>query len=155
VFVSIILLFPQTCTKKQSGVSNFVKVDNFVAGGHEGERGVFAVERGFLHTDDTDRTDDHGLFLESSRKIAIFVKNAVKMTVLELNAKKAELVKSILNDVNSEEVLDKVSTYVKSLVTPMPCQYTSEEIVTGALQAIEEAEKGGGVLVSEIKRKTA
>ncbi|MDF9829899.1 hypothetical protein [Parabacteroides sp. PF5-6] len=43
------------------------------------------------------------------------------MTVLELNAKKAEL----------EEA--------------MPCQYTPEEIIAGALQAIEEAENGGGV----------
>lgn len=53
------------------------------------------------------------------------------MTVLELNAKKAE-----------------------SLLTQTPCQYTPEEIVAGAVQAIKEAENGGGVLLSEMKRKT-
>ena len=77
------------------------------------------------------------------------------MTIVELNAKKAELIKSILNDINSEDILNEISKFVKSVTVKAPCQYTPEEIQSGALKAIEEAESGGGIPHSQIKRKTA
>lgn len=58
------------------------------------------------------------------------------MTTIELEARKALLVKEILTEINSEEMLDKLTGYLKRIkkqtfktsVTPAPCQYTRSEI---------------------------
>lgn len=58
------------------------------------------------------------------------------MTTIELEARKALLVKEILTEINSEEMLNKLAGYLKRIkkipslsrqVAP-PCQYTCEEM---------------------------
>ncbi len=56
------------------------------------------------------------------------------MTTIELEARKALLVKEILTDINSEDMLDKLAGYLKRIKKaatdsqPAPCQYTREEM---------------------------
>ncbi len=66
------------------------------------------------------------------------------MTVLEREAKKAELARSILN-IESDDILDKLSNYYKNLTAKMPCTYSDEEIRAGAdrfLSALENYNNG-------------
>ena len=53
------------------------------------------------------------------------------MTTIELEAKKALLVKEILTDINSEEMIEKLSHYLKRIKgqlmekeNPAPCEYS-------------------------------
>lgn len=64
------------------------------------------------------------------------------MTVLEIEAKKAELVRTILNYVDSEEVLNELSNIVKKLTTKMPCMYSPEEIRLGADRFLDALNSG-------------
>ncbi|MDH6342244.1 hypothetical protein M2480_001562 [Parabacteroides sp. PFB2-12] len=65
------------------------------------------------------------------------------MTLLELKAKKAELVQLILNDIDSEEVLNEVSQMVKKLTRPKyPCMYSVEEIQSSADEAMQAYNEG-------------
>lgn len=58
------------------------------------------------------------------------------MTTIELEARKALLVKEILTDIDSEEMLDKLAGYLKRIkkqsfktpATTAPCQYTRSEM---------------------------
>lgn len=79
------------------------------------------------------------------------------MTVLELNAKKAELIKSILNDVDSEDILNQVADVVKRLTTKkFPCMYTPEEISAGADRVLTARRSGDRlrfVPFEEVKKK--
>ncbi len=57
------------------------------------------------------------------------------MTSIELEARKALLVKEILTDINSEEMIEKLSHYLKCIKgqlakkeNPVPCQYAVEEL---------------------------
>lgn len=58
------------------------------------------------------------------------------MTTIELEARKALLVKEILTEINSEEMLDKLAGYLKRLKSQSvkvaepaaPCQYTRSEM---------------------------
>jgi len=57
------------------------------------------------------------------------------MTTIELEAKKALLVKEILTDINSEEMIEKLSHYLKRIKgqlmekeNPAPCQYAVDEL---------------------------
>ena len=56
------------------------------------------------------------------------------MTTIELEARKAMLVKEILTEINSEEMLDKLVGYLKRIKTQSaksttaPCQYTRSEM---------------------------
>lgn len=50
------------------------------------------------------------------------------MTAIELNARKAIVVREILNNINSAELLDRLSTFVYQLIKKEPCQYSLEEI---------------------------
>lgn len=45
------------------------------------------------------------------------------MTAMELDARKASVIRDILNNVNTAELLDQLSGYVKSLIKEEPCQY--------------------------------
>ncbi|MDH6312741.1 hypothetical protein M2137_001516 [Parabacteroides sp. PFB2-10] len=67
------------------------------------------------------------------------------MTLLELNAKKAELVQTILNDIDSEEVLNELSQMVKKLTAPKyPCMHSIEELRSSAADALQAYKKGDG-----------
>ena len=78
------------------------------------------------------------------------------MTTLELQAKKAELITSIINDVNNEEQLEAVSTYLKEVVSTVkepPCQYSREEL-KDRLKLGRIAEKEGNYKTqAEMRRK--
>jgi hypothetical protein len=75
------------------------------------------------------------------------------MTSLELQTKKADLVRSILNSDN-EEIINKLSDLYKKLtVKNYPCDYTQEEILQSCKEAIEEYKAGGGTPHDKIKRK--
>ncbi|WP_293674668.1 hypothetical protein [uncultured Parabacteroides sp.] len=57
------------------------------------------------------------------------------MTAIELEARKALLVKEILTDINSEEMIEKLSHYLKRIKKQLaekedtaPCQYTVNEL---------------------------
>lgn len=58
------------------------------------------------------------------------------MTTIELEARKALLVREILTEINSEEMLDKLAGYLKRIknqstkaqATTAPCQYTRSEM---------------------------
>lgn len=63
------------------------------------------------------------------------------MTVLEIEAKKAELARSILN-IDSEEVLDEISKVVKKLTVKMPCMHSLEEIRAGADRVLTARRSG-------------
>ena len=62
------------------------------------------------------------------------------MTTIELEARKAMLVKEILTDINSEEMLDKLAGYLKRLKKTAagsqaaPCQYTRDEMASILLE---------------------
>lgn len=75
------------------------------------------------------------------------------MNFLELNAKKAELIKSILNDINNEETLNELAATVQRLITKYPCQYSAEELKERALRGIEEMEQGKGTPHEEMKNR--
>lgn len=53
------------------------------------------------------------------------------MTVWEMEAKKVELVRTIL-DIDNEEVLNILSDTLRGLTDKMPCMYTVDEIQAGA-----------------------
>ena len=66
------------------------------------------------------------------------------MTTIELEARKAMLVKEILTDINSEEMLDKLAGYLKRLkktatgLQVAPCQYTRDEMESILLEREKE-----------------
>lgn len=84
--------------------------------------------------------------------MTIFVKNKT-MTSIELNAKKAELVKTIIN-IDNEDILNRLETILMGLAEEKePCIYTPEEIKAGVAEAIYEYETGKGIPHEQIKRK--
>lgn len=90
------------------------------------------------------------------------------MTALELNAKKMELVKSII-DVNNEETLDKIATSMKRILRRREKekydpeqnilhedfinQHTEEELLRSGYEAIQAYKNGELVPHEEVKRK--
>jgi len=76
------------------------------------------------------------------------------MTVLELNAKKAELVQSIISNINSEEAINELLLFVEQLTLKFPCQYTEDEIKISALEAIRQMKEGKYTSHEEMKRFT-
>lgn len=67
------------------------------------------------------------------------------MTTLEIQAKKAELITSIINDVDNEDQLEAVSAYLKEITSSIkepPCQYSIAELNQRAKQAITDYEAG-------------
>lgn len=75
------------------------------------------------------------------------------MTLAELNARKAALVKTILNDVDSPDILAEINALISSRLGKMPCQYTPEELKARALIAIEQMNQGEGTPHEEMKKK--
>ena len=68
------------------------------------------------------------------------------MTTIELEAKKALLVKEILTDINSEEMIEKLSHYLKRIKgqlmekeNPAPCQYAVDELKNILAQRQQES----------------
>jgi len=74
------------------------------------------------------------------------------MASLELQAKKAELAREILN-LDNEEIVDKLSKVLGNLTTKYPCMHTPEEIKSGARQAIEDHKAGKGISHEEMKNR--
>lgn len=66
------------------------------------------------------------------------------MTTIELEARKALLVKEILTDINSEDMLDKLAGYLKRIKKvatrsqSAPCQYTREEMQSILMEREED-----------------
>lgn len=78
------------------------------------------------------------------------------MTVLEMDAIKAELTQSILS-IDNEDVLNRLLRYVKKLAVPQhPCMYSPEEIQAGAerfLQAYQSGDKNRFIPHEKMKKK--
>lgn len=77
------------------------------------------------------------------------------MTILEREAKKAELARSILS-IDSEEILNEISKFVENLTVKMPCMYSPEEIQAGAdrvLAARRSGDKSRFVSFDEVKKR--
>lgn len=53
------------------------------------------------------------------------------MTALEIEAKRAQLARSILS-IDSEEILEELSITLKNLTAKMPCRHSIDEIRAGA-----------------------
>ncbi len=73
------------------------------------------------------------------------------MTTLQMQAKKAELIGTIINNVNSPDKLEAVSLFLKEFILDgqqEPCQYSETELNDRAQQAISDYEKH-----HQIKRK--
>lgn len=76
------------------------------------------------------------------------------MTSIEMNAKKAELIKYIIN-IDNEEILNRLDAILIGLTEKKrPCSYTADEIKAGVSEAIAEYEAGKGISHEEIKRKS-
>ena len=77
------------------------------------------------------------------------------MTTLELQAKKTELAKQILNS-NSEELVNKLfDLYNKLIADKYPCNYTEDEVLQACETAMQEFEAGTLVASNQIKRKVS
>lgn len=63
------------------------------------------------------------------------------MTVMELELKKAELARNILNQ-NSEDVINRLTKLYKNLTNSYPCQHSEQEILQSGYDAIEAFEQG-------------
>lgn len=74
------------------------------------------------------------------------------MTVLEIEAKKAELARHILS-LDDENILNKLTSLYNNLTQNYPCDFTIEEVVKACEKAIEQHEKGTTIPLSSIKRK--
>ncbi|MDH6356382.1 hypothetical protein [Parabacteroides sp. PF5-9] len=76
------------------------------------------------------------------------------MTTLELQAKKAELAKRILNSDNEELITKLADLYDKLAVNKYPCDYTEDEVLQACEAAMQEYETGT-LSHDQIKRKTS
>jgi hypothetical protein len=79
------------------------------------------------------------------------------MTTLQMRAKKAELISTIINDVNSQDKLETVSLFLKEIMLgekQVPCRYSVAELNERAQQAVSDYEKGRNLIShSQISRK--
>jgi len=79
------------------------------------------------------------------------------MTTLQMRAKKTELIGTIINDVNSEDMLESISLLLKKIIIgekQAPCQYSVSELNDRAKQAIMDYEEGKNLFPhNQIKRK--
>ena len=74
------------------------------------------------------------------------------MTTFELEIKKAQLAREILNQ-QSEEIINKLSNLYKGMTAKHPCQHTDEAILKSCEKAIEAYEKGELIPHEQIKKK--
>lgn len=76
------------------------------------------------------------------------------MTALELNTKKAELIKSIIIDADTEEIINELSRVLKKFNrTKAPCVFNDSEVRNAIIDAIEESKARTGTPHENIKRK--
>ena len=79
------------------------------------------------------------------------------MTTIEIQAKKAELITSIINDVDNEEQLEAVSAYLKEVTSSVkepPCQYSITKLNERAKQAVADYEARERLIPHEqVRRK--
>ena len=79
------------------------------------------------------------------------------MTTLEIQAKKVELITSIINDVDDEDQLEAINIYLKEITSSVkepPCQYSITELNQRAERAITDYESGKRLIPhKQIKRK--
>ena len=76
------------------------------------------------------------------------------MSTIELEARKIELIKSIL-DIDSEALLTRVETYIgkiKHSKTP-PCQFTEKELKARVTQGMIDAKNGLGCSQEEMRNR--
>lgn len=73
------------------------------------------------------------------------------MTTIEMEAKKARLVRSIMN-IDSEDLINKLSGFVDSLTT-MPCQHTIEELKEGLPDFFDKLKNGQLIAHENLKHK--
>ncbi len=77
------------------------------------------------------------------------------MTTIELTTKKAELVKSIIINANTEDIINELSQVLKKAISKeIPCQYTDEEVREALIETIKESKAGTGTPHEELKRKS-
>ena len=72
---------------------------------------------------------------------------------MELEAMKASLAQKILTEVDSRELLEKLSKYLQKNLkkkVSVPCQYTAEELQEYAMQGVEDARAGKGMSTDEL-----
>lgn len=72
---------------------------------------------------------------------------------MELEAMKASLAQKILTEVDSKELLDKLSKYLQKNLkkkSSAPCQYTVEELQKYAMQGVKDAHAGKGISTDEL-----
>ncbi|MDR1161554.1 MAG: hypothetical protein LBK45_04355 [Tannerellaceae bacterium] len=74
------------------------------------------------------------------------------MTVLELQAKKAELAKCILA-LDDESIINKLSNLYSNLTNNYPCDYSIEEVAQACREAIRQHKEGKTIPLSDIKHK--
>jgi hypothetical protein len=74
------------------------------------------------------------------------------MTVLELQAKKAELARRILS-LDDESVINKLSNLYSNLTNNYPCDYSVEEVALACEKAIQQHKEGKTISLNDIKRK--
>lgn len=78
------------------------------------------------------------------------------MTVLELEAKKAELARLILNDVNSEELVNELLRVIKKMIEKFPCMHSPEEVrasADSAVKAYREGDENRFITHEEMKKR--
>ncbi|MDL2212387.1 hypothetical protein LJC72_12135 [Bacteroides sp. OttesenSCG-928-D19] len=77
------------------------------------------------------------------------------MTTLELEARKAYIIRLIIN-VDSEEIINKLSQTVEKFVSPsLPCQHSMEELKKGLPEFYSASEKGELTSHEDVKRMFA
>lgn len=75
------------------------------------------------------------------------------MTTIELEARKTQLIKSIL-DIDSEALLTKAEAYINKLKSKNPpCQYTEEELKIRVRQSVEDAKNGLGISQEDMRKR--
>lgn len=72
---------------------------------------------------------------------------------MELEAMKASLAQKILTEVDSRELLEKLSKYLQKNLkkkVSVPCRHTAEELQEYAMQGVEDARAGKGMSTDEL-----
>ena len=72
------------------------------------------------------------------------------MTTLQMQARKTELIGTIINDVDSQDKLEAVSFFLRDIILgggkQAPCLYSVAELNERAQQAVSDYEKGGNLI---------
>lgn len=77
------------------------------------------------------------------------------MNTLELQAKKAELARQILNTDNEDLINALSNLYSKLTANKYPCDYTEDEVLRACEDSIAEYEAGSLTSHDQVKRKVS